>query len=94
MARREERVISRYMSILPVRPLTRPSPPLDRLAAEGGEQRSQTGCIGVPKCEVIFARTLSRRFIKYTNVYLICNIEAMTPYSGETEHQYASTQPI
>ena len=42
-------MISRYMSILPVRPLTRPSPPLDGLAAEGDEQRSQTGCIGVLK---------------------------------------------
>ena len=47
------------MSILPVRPLARPSPPLDRLAAEGDEQRSQTGWIGVQEWVVIFARALS-----------------------------------
>ncbi len=46
------------MGILPVRWLTRPSPPLDRLAAEGGEQRSQTGCIGVQESVVILARAL------------------------------------
>ncbi len=48
------------MSIFPLRPLTRPSPPLDRLAAEGGEQRSQAGWIGAPEWEVILARALSR----------------------------------
>ena len=47
------------MSILPVWPLARPSHPLDRLAAEGGEQRSQTGWIGVQEWVVILARALS-----------------------------------
>ena len=59
MARREKRIISGYMSILPVWPLARPSHPLDRLAAEGGEQRSQTGWIGVQEWVVILARALS-----------------------------------
>ena len=53
--------MSRDMSILPVRPLARPNPPPDRLAAEGGEQRSQTGWIGVQEWVVILARALRSR---------------------------------